>query len=149
RLTAPPPLDHTLQTFQGVKSVSIRSAEPERYCLGNRRLERWVENRPSNRQRYGGARHKGEANLLRPVVDGFRLLPRVRKVLVEKCRDRPAGLLVNIHDLVEEFIARIQNLPDVVGRIISMLADEHDTFHGERFTAKRQSFPDRGIEFES
>src|SRR4029078_13151479 len=51
----------------------------------------------------------------------------VRQMLVAKDRHTPTALAKDIDDLLEEFVARVQNLSEVVDRIIAMLTDQQHT----------------------
>ena len=70
-------------------------------------------------------------------------------MLIEKRGDRPARLLVDVHNLREQFEARIQNLANVVGGVVAMLADEHNAIYGEATCRPRSTCPEWTDRFES
>ena len=52
-------------------------------------------------------------------------------MLIEKCGNGPPRRLVNVQDLGEEFVSRIQRLADIVYRIVAVFSYEHHSIHGQ------------------
>ena len=76
-------------------------------------------------------------------------LPLPGQVLVVEDGDRSAVLLEDLHDLLEEFVAGIECLPQFVDRILPVLADQEHPIHVQLVPAAAQRFGDGGVEGEA
>ncbi len=147
-LAALAPLDHTLQTFQGVKAVALERTVAERH---RRRqfaalieLERRLAPRHWHR-RTGQKRHEQFAGL---VVEPFGVGPGRGEVLIV---EEGHGFLApreDIGDGLEETAARIELLALVVVGVIAVLADAQDAVDGQLLAAERQGIGDIVVDFE-
>ena len=92
------------------------------------------------------ARHQRKLQLARDLHHALRLQPAVGKMLVAEDRDALAGRPKDIGNLEEQLIAGIKMLALLVPGIVAMLADQQYAIDGKPLAAKRQGFPDRGID---
>ena len=67
-------------------------------------------------------------------------------MLVVEHRHRAAAVLEDLHDLLEEFVPRIQRLPFLVAPVSSVLSDEHHAVDAERAPAEGQGLCNRRIQ---
>ena len=73
----------------------------------------------------------------------------VREVLVVEDRNGPAIGLENVDHLPEELVARVENLPLLVVRIVAVLADDQDPIDGELRASATQGLGDCRVHLEA
>ncbi len=110
--------------------------------IGKLNAERIVEFRAAKRDRDRRACHEREFQLAGGVVHGLGLRPIVGEVLVGEEGNGAARLPVHIHDLLKEFVARIELLLFFVERVFAVFGHYNDAIHGELAGTERQRVGD-------
>src|SRR5262249_37611648 len=73
------------------------------------------------------SRHQRDVQFPRPVVHPFGIRPGWTQVLIAEDRHHASILSERVGDLFKESPTRIEDLSDVAGGIVSVLADADDT----------------------
>ena len=151
------PLDAGLAAAAAAPPCTGSSPARENRSCPRRRSRRTA---PRARARPSGISTDGVRHVtgrLEPAMNGnpisrdvsyisFGPLPIPGEMLVVEDRHGAAARPKDLHDLLEEFVARILRLALLVLRIVAVLADQHHAVHGQFAAAERQRFGDGRID---
>ena len=141
-LAAAAALHHALQAFERVKVHRVRPAHSDHHGRFDFAVQREVDRgqAPGHRNRAAGEHREAQAS--RGVHHRLRLFEAVGEVLVVVYRDGAAVLFKDLHDFLEELVARIELLALLVTRIIAVLADHQDGVDREFVAAAAERLGD-------
>ena len=92
---------------------------------------------------------KGKPRRFEASTMALRLGEAVREVLVVEDRNGPAIGLEYVDHLPEELVARVENLPFLVARIVAVLTDDQNPIDGELRAAAAQGLGDCRVHLET
>ncbi len=138
-------LDDGLQEFQRVEVVGFEGSSMNGDGFFDPRRRRDVERRPALGEGKRTARHQRDLHRAGHVVHLLGPIPTVREMLVGEEGNDPLGFPHHSGDLVEEALARKENLIQLVLVVAAALADGKDAIDSQCIPTEAESAGDRVI----